>query len=239
MEQIQREIQSLTDRLAAMKTTGGGRRRGRKKAAGVQQGSSQGTVTVVAGQGSASKKRGRRRKKGVASVSNNMGVVTFARRELLAPLVVKATTTSLLTGFGIVPGTFSFLKQFSMFDKVKWNKLHVFYKPGVGSTFNGMISYGVLWDWVKLAPGSRDDISSLTPNATHSLWMDGSDKPLVCPPSKLQAKPWYTPADTKDDVEKGPGVLLVAVSMPDKKEADFTVGELWVDYSVTLTGTGF
>lgn len=240
MEQIQREIQSLTDRLNALKSTGKSRRRPKRQPA-VQSGASQSTVTAVAsGSGNGARRSRRKRKKGVAQVSNNIGVITLARKELLAPIVIAKGQPSGLYGWAIVPASFNFLKQFSMFDKVRWNKLHLFYKPGVGATTNGMVSYGIQWDFSHLEPTNRTSISSLTPNMTHSVWQDGSATPLVCPPSRLQSKPWFTPGDSEDKMEKGPGMIMLAVTKPEVNQTmDFTVGELWADYSVTMTGTGF
>lgn len=237
MEQLQREVQSLTDKLRQLQTTAAKPKRQRRRraaSAAVPSGSSQpGLVSVPV-------KTGRRRnKKSKLSVQAGLGTLTLQRREFMRSVSVGAKGAVALDYVDIVPKSFSFLKQFTMFDRVKWNKLHVFYKPGVGANYNGFVSYGVLWGFDKAKPSDRAGISSLTPNMSHAVWVDGEARPLVCPPQKLQTRPWFTPDDS-DAVETGPGRIIVAAESPSNTAAtDSIVGELWVDYSVTLTGSTF
>nr|QED21517.1 hypothetical protein 3 [Stapleton virus] len=225
MEQLQREIQSLTDKINALKTSG--KKKNSKKPKG--QTTPNPSVTQVSG-GS-----GRKRKRARATVSNNVGTVTLNRKEMVLSVSVGNKTGN--GTFDIKPSSFSFLKQFSMFDKIKWNKMHISYRPGVGTTFNGMISYGVLWDHNKTS-ATRDQISALTPNNTHALWYDGQACPMVLPKGKLQSRPWFTPNDS-DLAEQGPGRFFYSATAPDVSGVGQVVGEFWADYSVTMTGTGF
>lgn len=238
MEQLQREVQSLTDKMRQMQVSGAKpkrRKRQRAAQAAVPQGASQpGLVSVPATGG-----RRRRKKKSRLQVQAGLGTLTLQRRELIRTVQVEKSGAVLLDYIDIVPGSFTFLKQFTMFDRVKWNKLHVFYKPGVGANYNGFVSYGILWGFDKTAPSDRAGISALTPNMSHAIWVDGEGRPLVCPPVKLQTRPWFTPDDA-DAVEKGPGRLIVAAESPSNSNASkVIVGELWADYSVTLTGSTF
>nr|QED21512.1 hypothetical protein 3 [Mortimer virus] len=227
MEQLQREVQSLTDKMKAMHA-GGGKKKKNKS------GNSKGQTTP--NPGITQVKGGKRKNKGKATISNNAGTITLNRKERIMAVEVGNKTGNGM--FDIKPSNFTFLKQFSMFDRVKWNKLVLTYRPGVGTTFNGMISYGVLWDFSKSA-ASRDQISALTPNTTHALWYDGTACPMVLPRQKLQSRPWFTPVDS-DAVEQAPGRIFWAADTPDVVAPNkMVVGEFWAEYSVTLTGTGF
>lgn len=238
MEQLQREVQSLTARLNALSVGGAKKTRRRRKRgaaapAPAALGASAPAVVSVTGRSRT------RRKKGRGIIQGGMGTITLARREYIRDVNINAAGAQRLDYFDIVPDSFAFLKQFKMFDRVKWNKLHLFYKPGVGANFNGFVSYGVLWGFDKTSPGNRQNISALTPNMSHAIWVDGEARPLVCPQAKLQTRPWFTPDDA-DSVEKGPGrVCLAAESAGNTNEKVMTVGELWADYSVTLTGSSF
>lgn len=238
MEQLQREVQSLTDKLRQMQVSGAKPKRQRRRRnanATVPAGASQpGLVSVPASQG-----RRRRNRKQRLSVQAGTGTLTLVRRELVRTVSVAVKGAVQLDYVDIVPSSFSFLKQFTMFDRVKWNKLHLFYKPGVGANYNGFVSYGVLWGFDKSVPSDRAGISALTPNMSHAVWVDGEARPLVCPPSRLQSRPWFTPEDS-DAVEKGPGRVVVAAESPGSSDSSKAiVGELWADYSVTLTGSTF
>lgn len=241
MEQLQREVQSLTDRLRTLQTGAGPnqqakKRRRNRKAPAAQGGlgaSQPAVVSVGAGGGGGR----RRRRKG--AIQNGVGTITLVRREMIRAVKIGVRGAFESDYIDIVPSNLSFLKQFEMFDRVRWNKLHLFYKPGVGANFNGFVSYGVLWGFDKATISSRSDISALTPNMSHAVWFDGEARSMVLPQSRLQTRPWFTPADS-DSVEKGPGRIFVAAeSSGATNAAAQAVGELWADYSVTLTGSTF
>lgn len=227
-EQMQRQIQSLTDKLAAVKMGAGGKAK-RKNAAGPL------SPSVVSSRPGGS---GRKRKNRAKGAVGGQGVLSFARKEKVADVTIRKAVTADSGSFDIVPSSFTFLRQFTMFDKVKWNKLQLFYRPGVGATFNGFVSYGVLWDFSK-SSANRDQISALTPNMSHALWFDGQQQPMNLPTAKLQTRPWFTPDDTKDVIEQGPGRVFWAATTTDTAAADRVVGEIWADYSIVMTGTSF
>lgn len=239
MEQLHRDLQSLTAKFAALNAPAKKSRRRRKGAsvAAATSGASQPAIVSVTGGAK------RRRKKRSALSTMGSGMLTLQRREYLRAVNIGIKGVTELDYIDIVPANFNFLKQFSMFDRVKWNKLTIFYKPGVGSNYNGFVTYGVLWGFDKSVPSDRSGVSSLTPNMSHAIWVDGEPRPLICPQSKLQLKPWYTPDDggtAGDIVETGPGRIVVAAESPaNTNAAKAIVGELWADYSVTLTGTSF
>lgn len=227
MEQLQREVQSLTDKLSALKVS-------KKKAPQQQvQGASQAGLVKVGG----ASKRNRRRKRRAKAAAQTLGQITLNRMELIRSVKVESSKET-ADYIDLVPSNLVFLKQFSMFDRIKWNRASVVYKPAVGATFGGMVSYGVLWGFDK-SPKTRGEIAALTPNQSHALWYDGGSTPMVLPTAKLQTRPWFTPDDA-DSVEKGPGRLCYVSSTSETgKTAGTEVGELWLDYSVTMTGTTF
>lgn len=227
VEQMQREIQSLTDKLAAAKI--GGRATPKKKKAGPSSGFQSGLMVNNAG---SSGKRRRRKRSGPAV--SNVGTITFARVEKVCDITA-GDSGSGAGNFPLWPSSFTFLSKFKMFDKVRWNKVRLFYKPGVGAMTNGFVSYGALWDF-SANTANRAQISALTPNMSHAVWFDGQSNPLVLPVSKLQTRPWFSP-DYNEVIEAGPGKILWCVEAVSKGVA--LVGELWADYSITMTGTSF
>lgn len=239
MEQLHRDLQSLTAKFQAMQTPSKKSRRRRNKAAVTPAPSTVGASqpAFVSVSGPSGTRRRKRRARG--RVDAGVGTMTLQRREYLRDVTVGVKGALVLDYIDIIPANFEFLQQFKMFDRVKWNKLHIFYKPGVGSITNGFVNYGVLWGFDKTLPTKRSGISALTPNAGHAVWADGEPRPIVCPVSKLQTRPWFTPDDS-DSVEKGPGRIVIgAESSGNSGTTVQVVGELWVDYSVTLTGSSF
>lgn len=224
---MQREIQSLTDKLQAVKVGGGARRKPKKT------GPLNPSVVMTTGSASG----GRRRKNKKLKIGNGAGTITFNRLEKVEDVDIPAKLAKNSGYFDICPSSFTFLKKFVMFDKVRWNKLRLFYKPGVGATFNGFVSYGVLWEFGSTS-ADRSQISALTPNISHAIWYDGQASPLNLPQAKLQTRPWYTPDETTDTLEKGPGRVFWCVESSAQANA-IVVGEIWAEYSITMTGTAF
>lgn len=222
-QQLRRQIQSLTDKLATM----GGRPKSKKK--NTVQNASQPSVSGI---GTKSGKKSKRK----GSASNlSSGQITLERKEILVEL--KSTGVNFqATSIKLRPESFSFLKKFTMFDRFRFNRLRLYYKPMVASTQSGSVIYGVEWDMSTNTPKSRADLSSLSPVRTHACWFDGESQPLICPAPRLHTKLWFSvdAADKSDD--SGPGVLLVGFSGPSEA---ITLGEIWADYSVTLMGSTF
>lgn len=133
------------------------------------------------------------------------------------------------------PKSFAFLATlFNSFERIKYVKLHISYRPAVGTTQGGMVSYAI--DWTSSQKDKdRKALSSFTPNCAHAAWQDTSSKPLVLPPSRLQSRVWYLNNDGADLVDRAPGRLLYAVDA--SSSVELVVGELWVDYEVVLSGT--
>nr|UXD80076.1 putative capsid protein [Lasius neglectus virus 3] len=176
---------------------------------------------VASGSGAGKKRRNRRKRADI----DFSGTVRVSREELLVELVSNSAVS-----IELIPSEFSTLKGIAnSFERAKWHSLAVFYKPGVGTTKDGLVTYGVDWDGRKPAV-TRKDIAAYTPSSTHAIWADTSNRPLHLPQKMLQSRDWYVYASDADKVDKGPGTLAV------KTDYASGGGELWVRYSVTLAG---
>jgi len=119
------------------------------------------------------------------------------------------------------------------FEKIIWHNMRIYWKPAVGTTYGGLVTLGVDWNSAKLA-SSRSDVAAYTPSSTCAVWSDMSSAPLVLSQAKLMTrKEFIIGADAK--VDRGPGTLVVGVSIP--KPDTVTLGEIWISYSATLSGT--
>lgn len=184
-----------------------------------------------------SKKKKKKRKKKAKQAMNvaNDGSITLSRKELLTTISIPANAAESKGHIDLIPDSFSFLKNvFSSFDRVKWLKLNLVYKPAVGTTYGGLITLGMDWDF-----GSEDvdrkTISGFTPSMTMSAWTDTERSPMKLPASRLQSRLWYLPR-ASDFNDKGPGKIHWAASGTTAKAAT-TLGEVWADYTLVMYGT--
>lgn len=163
-------------------------------------------------------------------ISSQEGVLHFQRHELMASLQTDASGKA-VKSLPVHPDSFPFLKGLgNLFERAQWRVMRVYYKPAVGTTVGGLVSYGVSWD--STTKDSRAKIAALTPNCSHAVWADTTLKPLVLPPGKLQSRNWYV-LDAKEVADKQPCSIEVAV----ESEANKLIGEIWYQYSITLMGT--
>lgn len=177
------------------------------------------------------KKRAPRRKN---NPSREDGSITLTRTELVTTLTL-SNASSAVGHIDLLPDSFPFMKAvFAAFDRLKWLKLHMYYKPAVGTVYGGLVSFGMDWDFSSVDV-NRSKISGFSPNCTIAAWADGENRPLVIPPNKLMSRSWYTPRQG-DWVDKGPGKIHWAIN--GKRDAgETTIGELWVSYTVQMFGT--
>lgn len=153
----------------------------------------------------------------------------LARSELVRSLTTDATGSASGT-IGIIPDSFPVLNQlFKSFEKIKWLGLRVYYKPAVGTTVGGLITYGVDWDRKADAGSTRQKVAAYTPSHTQAIWADNEMTPMIVPPSRLQLRIWYTP----DEGMPGPGSLVYRAEGPKST----VIGEFWVHYQAVLAGT--
>lgn len=180
-------------------------------------------------------RRRRRNRRGGANSMAGDGVITLSRQECVASLKVTKGKGEEGGSVDIKPAAFSFLKGVAKsFDRLKWNNLRFYYKPAVGTTFGGLVSFGVDWDWTN-TDIARTGISALTPSSTTAAWADTEKTPLILPTSKLQSRTWYSPVSA-NTFDQGPGKLHWAITCT-SQTADTVVGELWAAYSVVMQGT--
>lgn len=134
----------------------------------------------------------------------------------------------------LVPNTFGFLKSvFASFERIKWLSAHVVYKPAVGTTIGGLITFGADWDATIEKSYDRKKIGAYSPTHTCAIWCDTGASPMVLPPQKLAGRLWYTPRST-EETDKGPCTIVALASGPAN---DTVVGEIWITYNVILSGT--
>lgn len=204
-QQLRRQIQSLTDKLAAM-----GQKRTPAKAKPA--------------------KRRRKRQNGGGKLSSD-GQMTLSKVEFLATIASQSAAET--TGsVDLSPSSMSFLSTlFNSFERIKWLKAHIYYKPAVGTVTDGIVSYGCDWDCTDVKK-DRKTISAYTPNKAHAVWQDTQSQPLILPPARLMSRTWYMP-ESADRLDRMPATLKWALS----SGANKTYGELWIAYTVQLQGT--
>lgn len=200
-------------------------------------------------------KRRRRRRGGGPTVGTqigNGGQITLTRSELFLQVVSVAEpkapsdANNTLGAVAIAPGTgvMPFLwKLAQCYTRLKWNSLSFEWKPAVGTTTNGILTYGVrLMDdrkaGVPPVPATRAQVSSLYPVNDHAVWCAAT---LRVNNDLLMSRKWYateptgTPDSTFDNFDYAPGSLEYGLTHDADKGVAY--GEFWVTYSVTLDGT--
>lgn len=176
--------------------------------------------------------RNRRKGNGGGNIPLN-GEVTLSRSEALQSVSMPASRSDITGVVALVPESFGFLKSlWHSFDRLKWLQLKVWWVPAVGTTYGGLLAYGI--DFASPDSRSRQDISALTPNRTHAVWQESTKQPLVIPPSVLMSRKWYM--DSSDVHDEGPGWLKYAVTGTSSASVT-SLGEFWVTYTVKLAGT--
>lgn len=181
------------------------------------------------------KKRKRKAKKNINRLEE--GAVTVSRHELLGDISMGVNKSSAVGHFDLIPDSFGFLKNLmKSFERIRWKKIHVYYKPAVGSTYGGLVTVGMDWDWAS-EDVSRAKLAGMTPSFTCAAWNDTESRPMIIPPARIQARAWYSPnLSSADYIDKGPGKLHWACN-GDSSTSTKILGELWIAYTVDLLGT--
>lgn len=234
VERLRREVQSLTDRLKKCGMDAGTKKaKRRKRGTAGSQVTPGATSTLVEVPSTGRRRRGRRAKRGTME-----GEIVISREELVRSLTVKASKTSAIDYFDLLPENFEYLKQISTaFERVQWMSCQLFWKPAVGTTFGGLVTYAVDWDSDLGANVGRAKLSAYTPVVSHAVWQDSQKTPLVLPPSRLMSRTWYLFSHSSADVvDKQPGRIGIAADCS-ASNSDVLLGEMWVRYSVKFSGT--
>lgn len=161
------------------------------------------------------------------------------RDELLLQVATVPSKTETVFTKPLIPssGVMPFLFQISScYQRIRWLKCHVTWRPAVGTSTNGIITYGFQFN----SDGSittRSNVTDLTPVNDHPVWQSGQMTPLVVPQEMLQTRKWYVLNSTQADTyDKALGTFCVGASH-DSAAAAKTLGEFWVSYSVEMEGT--
>lgn len=124
-------------------------------------------------------------------------------------------------------------KVAASWERVMWHKCHFTWRPFVGTTSDGSVAYGP--DYSFKGTTDRAFVTSLSPVADHPLYLSTEGRSLVIPTAMLQSRKWYlTTSSTVTDVaESAPFNLAInAKGGPATKD----LGELWIHYTLTLSG---
>lgn len=229
---MQREINRLTERLNKLEPNERNNskrtaRRRRQRKAKRTPGSSGAPVFVPL------------RSRGNRAGRAGEGEITISRKELFKSIRTDATGKD-ANYSDLVPSNFNVLKKLShSFERIRWLKCHVYYKPAVGTTKGGLVTVGIDWDFSapEIVKIDRKLATGYTPSATCAIWDDMEPTKMVLPPGKLMSRQWYhlSSTGTSDRYDEAPGRLVYAVESGDAK--DMTVGEIWVEYTVVMSGT--
>lgn len=161
------------------------------------------------------------------------GMITMRRHELVTTLTTGADG-KLAGKVELKPTSFTFLKGIApSFERSRWLKMHVYYKPAVAMTTGGLVALGMDWDG-KTDITTREAVSAFTPSMHFPVWKDISTTPMVLPASKLQTRTWYIHASTSV-YDACPGILRYVGEANVKDKT--SIGELWIYYEIQMQGT--
>jgi len=182
-------------------------------------------------------RRRRRNRQGVAA-GPAQGDVVLSRSELL--VTIKTNETKAASGsVALAPQKFPWLSNVSKaFELLKWTKAIIEYRPLVGTMKDGAVAVGFDWGSAsasllkKLQALDRASVLACTPNADGPVWQRIAQ--INLPSSRLQTRLWYDVLSTgTDSFDTAPGQILYYAT----GEASSEIGELWVHYTVHLSGT--
>lgn len=170
--------------------------------------------------------------------SRTPGVIHIKRTEMLKEVQATASRSDTFDTIPLSTDQFAYLKTLANnFENVQWNSIRIFWVPAVGTNSNGMITYGCDYKFTK-AKTTRSDITSFTPSASHPIWCDTTNKPLTVPKVNLMTRKFYsTGTPTSNDQRDYAPLSLSYGANHDNKSAVWSLGEFWISYSLTLSGT--
>lgn len=162
---------------------------------------------------------------------NADGSIRVSRREYLSEVFMQTDPYAV----ELVCSSFPWLNGLSKsFDRVKWHRASIIWRPCVAATTNGSIVIGI--DWDSNQGTNKADygwISCLTPCMESPLWQPAV---MNLPTAKLQSRKEYAirAYDKAPDIfDRAPGVLIAMATGSTKSVA----GHIWVEYDITLSGT--
>jgi hypothetical protein len=189
---------------------------------------------VVVGTG---RRRNRRRGQGIGTSIGNGGRIVLTRDELLVQVVTTANKTEsifhqlLKPSAGLMPFLF---RLGSCYQRIKWRSLSVTWRPAVGTSTNGLITYAIAYNNQEIK--DRIGVTSLTPVNDHPVWQSGQSTPLVVPSNMLMTRTWYQLNGSSDSFDQAVGTFYCALTH-DSATAAESRGEFWIRYTVEMEGT--
>lgn len=133
---------------------------------------------------------------------------------------------------------FSFLKGLAgAYSRIVFHGFTIEYRSFCGSTSEGVVTYGVAFD-PDITTLTRAKIQSLTPCYEHQIWQSTASigPPMLVPKAKLQSRKEYYIESTVAENQTF-GSLCWAVQVTSDAARDRSLGDFWVTYHVTLSGT--
>lgn len=204
---VERQLQALTDRVAAMQVKA-------KKPKSKSKKKSNSSMSVNAGIGSSRIKRRYPVMTVKAETASNKGNGSVS---------IDASE-----------GLFGLDKLGAVFERSKWYAAKFWYKPAVGSTVGGMVSVGIDWDLASAAT-DRAGVSHYSPSFTCAVSADCEARPMVLPAAKLMSRNWLCHNDKTATPNSSVGSLVWAVE-GDSADKGKVYGEIWVEYDVLFDG---
>lgn len=175
----------------------------------------------------------------IAGQRNREGEVTLSKREMMCDIAVKKDAGQASIVKYLYPDTSAdqmpwLSKLAKNFDRFKFHKIHIFYKPAVSAMTAGRVSVGVDWNQ-SIGTATAEAVTNCSPSMQFPVWEDTEGRPIVLPKNRLQSVQWYR-VGSGTGTDKGPGNLVAYVATT-TVTADTTIGSLWIDYTITLQGT--
>lgn len=225
-------------------------KRRRRRRAAAQPGPMPMLAAAASAQPPQPQRRRRRRRNAAGGPTAGLasGQVVLSRREWVKDVALAAAKAEVGISLVLTPENFSWLANMAKaFEQYRWNSMAIEYRPAVGTTTAGLAALGFDWASQEVAIGEdgllgltaepgKKDVLAHSPNSDGPVW---SRLSLSVPSARLQSRAWYVlPKDlTKQTlVDYAPGVL-VAYANGTASSGGSTLGELWVTYSITLSGT--
>lgn len=167
------------------------------------------------------------------------GEVTVQRSEMVVSTMAAAGSVVL------TPMALPWLKNLAQaFERVRWLKAVLEYRPLVGTSHDGSVAVG--FDWMSpttklsctdgqlhlTADPTKSGVLACTPSFDTPVWQRVPSVPL--PASRLMSRAWYevgTAEEAKANaIDFAPGSISYVSTAA-------SVGEIWIHYKVVLSGT--
>lgn len=233
-KKIQQQIAAMQQRMANLSVSNKRTRRRRAK------GNGGGSTGIPAGSSSnPNPVRARRGRARVGSRVGNGGRIVLQRDELLVQVKTSPQKGESVFSVDLKPssGVMPFLFRLATcYQRIKWTRAHISWRPACGTSTNGIISYGVAYNNTRQV-STRELVTSLTPCNDHPVWQSTGVAPLVIPSDMLMSRKWYSLNSGSDDpFDQQMGKFYVGLSH-DVDPQGQSRGEFWISYTVEMEGT--